>query len=82
MAKHTLKILLCEHRKIFKYVWPFYNIMHEWVKRKQPLKFVLRKGASNIQVRSFILILKNFIVILLILLLLSNYQLPFNETTF
>ena len=33
MVKHTLKILRCEHRKIFKkYVWPFYNIMHERVK--------------------------------------------------
>ena len=29
MAKHTIKILRCEHRKIFKYVWSFYNIMHE-----------------------------------------------------
>ena len=27
MAKHTLKILRCEHRKILKYVWPFFNIM-------------------------------------------------------
>ena len=32
MAKHTLKILRCEQRKIFKVVWPFYNIMHERVK--------------------------------------------------
>ena len=33
MAKHTLKILLCEHRKIFKIldVWPILNIMHERV---------------------------------------------------
>ena len=31
MAKHTLKMLRSEHRKIFKYVWPFYN-MHERVK--------------------------------------------------
>ena len=23
----------CLHRKILKYVWPFYNIMHERVKR-------------------------------------------------
>ena len=33
MTKHTLKILRCSHRKVFKYVWPFYNIMHERVKR-------------------------------------------------
>ena len=32
MAKHALKILRYEHHKIFKYVWPFYNIMHERVK--------------------------------------------------
>ena len=31
MAKHTIKILRCEHRKILKYVWPFYNIMYEKV---------------------------------------------------
>ena len=31
MAKHTLKILRCEHRKILKYIWPFYNITHERV---------------------------------------------------
>ena len=31
MAKHTLKILRCEHRKILKYIWPFYNIMHKRV---------------------------------------------------
>ena len=27
VAKHILKILRCEHRKILKYVWPFFNIM-------------------------------------------------------
>ena len=32
MAKHTLKILRCEHRRIFKLCWPFYTIMHERVK--------------------------------------------------
>ena len=32
MAKHTLKILRCEHRKIFDVYWPFYNIMHEKIK--------------------------------------------------
>ena len=33
MAKHTLKILRYEHRKIFKVcIWPFYNIMHERIK--------------------------------------------------
>ena len=31
MAKHTLKILRCSER-FLKYVWPFYNIMHERVK--------------------------------------------------
>ena len=33
MAKHTLKILRCEDRKIFKvlYIWPFY--IHEMVKQ-------------------------------------------------
>ena len=29
MVKHTLKILRCKRRKIFKYVWPFLNIVHE-----------------------------------------------------
>ena len=32
MAKHTLKILRCSHLRFLKYVWPFYNIMHERVK--------------------------------------------------
>ena len=32
MDKYTLKILRCSHRKILKYFWPFYNIMHERVK--------------------------------------------------
>ena len=32
MAKHTLKILRFEPRKILKNVWPFYNIMHERAK--------------------------------------------------
>ena len=40
MAKHTLKILRCEHRNILKYVWPFYNITHERVKEH---KVVLSK---------------------------------------
>ena len=31
MAEHTLKILRCLHRKIVKYVWPFYKIMYERV---------------------------------------------------
>ena len=32
MVKHTLKILRCSHTARFlKYVWPFYNIMHERV---------------------------------------------------
>ena len=32
MVKHTLKILWCPIAKFLKYVWPFYNIMHERVK--------------------------------------------------
>ena len=34
MIKHTLKILQCSHRKIFKHVWPFLNIIHERVKKE------------------------------------------------
>ena len=47
MAKHTLKILQCEHR-VSKYVWPFYNIMYEMVKviRKPGLSKV--PGDDNI----------------------------------
>ena len=26
MAKHTLKILACEHGKILKYAWPFFKL--------------------------------------------------------
>ena len=32
MAKYTLKILRCKQR-FLKYVWPFFDIMHERVKR-------------------------------------------------
>ena len=32
MAKHTLKILRCEHRKIFKVCLAILQIMHEKVK--------------------------------------------------
>ena len=32
MGKHTFKILRCEHRKVLKYVWPFFKIMKEGVK--------------------------------------------------
>ena len=32
MAKHTLKIFWCLRRK---YVWPFFSIMHERVKRSK-----------------------------------------------
>ena len=32
MAKHTLKILRCEHRRIFKVYWLFYKSMHERVR--------------------------------------------------
>ena len=38
MAKHTLKISRCSTARFLKYVWPFYNIMHERVKRKLDLK--------------------------------------------
>ena len=31
MIKHTLKILRCARRKIFKVCWPFFNIIHEKV---------------------------------------------------
>ena len=34
MIKHSLKILQCSHRKIFKYVWPFLHILHERVKKE------------------------------------------------
>ena len=33
MAKHTLKVLRCLKCKFLKYVWPFFNIMHERVKQ-------------------------------------------------
>ena len=32
MARHTLKNLRCEHLKSLKYIWPFFDIMHERVK--------------------------------------------------
>ena len=41
MAKHTLKILRCEHGKIFKDVWPFYNIMDERVKEQESSKLII-----------------------------------------
>ena len=31
-GKYTFKILRCEHGKVLKYVWPFFNIMKEGVK--------------------------------------------------
>ena len=31
VVKHTLNILLCEHWKILKYVWSFFNITHKRV---------------------------------------------------
>ena len=44
MAKHTLKILRCSHRKVcLKYVWPFCNIMHERV------KYVAEKSDWNLK---------------------------------
>ena len=27
-----LRILRYEHSKFLKYIWPFFNIIHEWVK--------------------------------------------------
>ena len=29
MSKHIFKNFCCEHRMIFKYVWPFFNIMNK-----------------------------------------------------
>ena len=48
MAKHTLKILRLNTTRFLKYVWPFYNIMHERVKviRKPGLSKV--PGDDNI----------------------------------
>ena len=34
-SQTTLKILRCLHRKIFKVVWPFFNIMHERANQKK-----------------------------------------------
>ena len=36
MATHTLKTLRFSHRKIFKYVWPFFIIMYQRVYIKAP----------------------------------------------
>ena len=33
ITKHTLKMLLCEHHKIFEVYLTFFNIMHERVKQ-------------------------------------------------
>ena len=33
MATHTFKILRCHIAKFLKYIWSFFNIMHERVKR-------------------------------------------------
>ena len=46
MAKHNLKILRCEHRKIFKVCLAFYNIMHERVKAGAHLGFSEGKGPN------------------------------------
>ena len=46
MAKYTLKILRCKQR-FLKYVWPFFDIMHERVKRLAS-KLDRQSGCSRI----------------------------------
>ena len=31
MVKHIFKIFRCEHRKLLKYAWTFFRLMHERV---------------------------------------------------
>ena len=49
MAKHTFKILLCSHRKIFKVRSPFLNILHERVKPSPDLKWRLEPFYNKIE---------------------------------
>ena len=49
MVKHTLKILRCEYRKISKYIWPFYNIVHK--KHKETFAIIVNgyKGKTLLE---------------------------------
>ena len=38
MAKHTLKIV--HTARFLKYVWPFYNIMHERVNKSEAINLL------------------------------------------
>ena len=40
MAKQTIKILWCEHHKICKYVWPFFNIVNERVNKSSSVSVI------------------------------------------
>ena len=46
MAKHTLKSCGVHTAKFLKYVWPFYNIMHERVKKLTATK--IQKAESGL----------------------------------
>ena len=56
-TKHTFKILRCEHHKILKCVWPFFNIMYERFNNMCAYFFLLelvngkRIGNNNLQYR-------------------------------
>ena len=49
MVKHTLKILRCEYRKISKYIWPFFNIVHK--KHKETFAIIVNgyKGKTLLE---------------------------------
>ena len=47
MAKHTLKSCFVNNARFSKYVWPFYNIMHESINGLFPSKFTPLVNSST-----------------------------------
>ena len=50
MAKHTLKICGVNTTRFLKYVWPFYNIMHERVNSAFRAALIILKGEQLLEV--------------------------------
>ena len=49
MAKHTLKSCGVNTARFLKYVWPFYNIIHERVKEQSHSEHKIKKGKETPQ---------------------------------
>ena len=49
MAKHTLKSCGVNTARFLKYVWPFYNIIHERVKEQSHSEYKIKKGKETPQ---------------------------------